>query len=222
MATAGMDTGIYPGDPVMKGLKEDFPYSFCGYYLAAPCHPGTSWMGKRANLVSMGWNLIIIYVGQQVAGVSRCTRNTLTADQGAQDGDEASRVAAAEGFPTGSAIFLDLEPVDPTSAELQALLTYATSWVSQVLQGDFLPAIYCHVKNAEAVRQAIENSGVTEELRFWVCGAKGFSLFEEPSDSGVAFATVWQGPTITQSVRGVSVSIDQNVSVLADPSGASA
>ena len=28
MANAGMDTGIYPGDLIMKSLREDFPYTF--------------------------------------------------------------------------------------------------------------------------------------------------------------------------------------------------
>lgn len=218
MANAGCDTGIYPGDLIMKGLREDFPYLFCGYYLASPCHPGRSWMGKRAGLISMGWNLIILYVGQQVAGASPCSKTLLTAPQGVLDANDAARLAADEGFPAGSSVYLDLEPVDPTSPNLQPLITYATSWVTQMLLGEFLPAIYCHIKNAAAIRQAIDASGVAHDLRYWVCGGRDFNLFEEPSASGIDWAVMWQGPTVNQSVRGASVSIDQNVSTLADPS----
>jgi hypothetical protein len=44
---------------------EDVPYEWVGYYLPAPCHKGTTWIGKRERLMEMGWGLAVIYVGQQ-------------------------------------------------------------------------------------------------------------------------------------------------------------
>ena len=174
-------------------------------------------MGKRASLVNMGWNLIVIYVGQQPAGTSRCSKTTLTAAQGFLDAEDAERLATGEGFSFGSSVYLDLEPVDPTSHNFQPLEDYAAAWVTQMLRGNFLPGIYCHLKNAEAIRHAIEAIGI-HELRYWVCGGKDFTLFEEPSASGIDWAVAWQGPTVKQSVRGAWISIDENVSTLAAPS----
>lgn len=62
----GFDTYAYPGDEVMRAWRhESVPYEWVGYYLPAPCHSGTTWMGKRERLASMGWGMAVIYVGQQ-------------------------------------------------------------------------------------------------------------------------------------------------------------
>lgn len=62
----GFDTYAYPGDEVMRAWRhEDVPFEWVGYYLTAPCHSGTSWMGKRSRLAGMGWGMAVIYVGQQ-------------------------------------------------------------------------------------------------------------------------------------------------------------
>jgi hypothetical protein len=62
----GFDTYAYPGDDVMLAWRhESVPYEWVGYYLPAPCHDGTTWMGKRARLAEMGWGMAVIYVGQQ-------------------------------------------------------------------------------------------------------------------------------------------------------------
>jgi hypothetical protein len=62
----GFDTYTYPGDEAMLAWRhEDVPYDWVGYYLPAPCHKGTTWVGKRQRLTDMGWGLAVIYVGQQ-------------------------------------------------------------------------------------------------------------------------------------------------------------
>ena len=62
----GFDTYHYPGDDIMRAwLHQSVPYEWVGYYLPAPCHSGTSWMGKRQRLADMGWGMAVIYVGQQ-------------------------------------------------------------------------------------------------------------------------------------------------------------
>jgi hypothetical protein len=66
----GFDTNVYPGDRAMKAWKRSTEYEWVGYYLSAPCHSDDSWMGKRAHLVSKGWGLAVIYVGQQTWGRS--------------------------------------------------------------------------------------------------------------------------------------------------------
>jgi hypothetical protein len=66
----GFDTNIYPGDRAMDAWKRSGEYEWVGYYLGAPCHSDNSWTGKRARLVSSGWGLAVIYVGQQTWGHS--------------------------------------------------------------------------------------------------------------------------------------------------------
>src|SRR5688572_30839896 len=62
----GFDTYAYPGDEVMRAWRhKDVPYEWVGYYLPAPCHDGTTWVGKRERLAAMGWGMAVIYVGQQ-------------------------------------------------------------------------------------------------------------------------------------------------------------
>ena len=62
----GFDTYHYPGDAVMQAwLHQSVPYEWVGYYLPAPCHKGTTWLGKRQRLADMGWGMAVIYVGQQ-------------------------------------------------------------------------------------------------------------------------------------------------------------
>lgn len=62
----GFDTYSYPGDEVMKAwLADEVPYEWVGYYLPAPCHKGSTWVGKRERLTEMGWGMAVIYVGQQ-------------------------------------------------------------------------------------------------------------------------------------------------------------
>jgi hypothetical protein len=36
-----------------------------GYYLAAPCHRDTTWLGKYQTLRDLGWGSALLYVGQQ-------------------------------------------------------------------------------------------------------------------------------------------------------------
>jgi Rv2525c-like, glycoside hydrolase-like domain len=66
----GFDTNVYPGDKAMDAWRRSGDYEWVGYYLSAPCHKDDSWAGKRAHLVSNGWGLAVIYVGQQTWGQS--------------------------------------------------------------------------------------------------------------------------------------------------------
>ncbi|MBA3655995.1 MAG: DUF1906 domain-containing protein [Gemmatimonadaceae bacterium] len=65
----GFDTYSYPGDQTMLAWRdESVPFEWVGFYLPAPCHKDPSWSGKREKLMTMGWGLAVIYVGQQTWG----------------------------------------------------------------------------------------------------------------------------------------------------------
>lgn len=221
MAFAGFDTSGYPGDPKMKTWKQSSPYDFVAYYLKAPCHKNAGWMGHCAALVGMGWNVLPVYVGQQVAGVSPCTSSILTAAQGAIDGDDAGAKMAGEGFPVGTFVYLDVERCDIFSNPLR---DYVTAWVSKISSSDFSPGVYCHKHNAPDVHAAVLaglGGAPTVKPRFWIVGGvtAQFNIkTSKPADVGIAFAYIWQCPaSVNRTFGGVTIGIDEDIALLADP-----
>jgi hypothetical protein len=242
-AHPGFDTSIYPGDAAMRAwLAPSSPYEWVGYYLAAPCHGNTSWLGRRAFLGSLGWGTAVLYVGQQTwegvataalvapgeAGAARaaqsttCSRTMLSGAQGTIEGSDAAAKTANEGFPAGTVIFLDIEYM---STVTQPMRDYYESWVAQVLaDGRYLPGIYCHKSNAATIYADVKDEFTarrpTATPQFWIASQTGFSLDKAPIDVGHPFANVWQGRLDTDETwNGVPLHIDANVADSKSPSG---
>ena len=237
----GFDTHTYPGDEKMRAWKNapDAPYSWVGYYLpAAPCHKGTSWRGKRETLQQMGWGLAVVYVGQQTWGRTprtltpaqaarlrkqgaTCNADYLNASRGVSEGEDAIRIAKAEGFQKGRVIFLDIERMEKIPAKMR---DYYRGWVATVLQdGYYQPGIYVHKHNAEEVYRDVKSlflaAGIEDEPRFWIASARDFSPDKDPEDVGHQFAGMWQGVIdVVRSVADVALPIDINVSNWPSPS----
>ena len=207
-------------------------------------------MGKRAGVTGLGWGTLLIYVGQQdwaripnellaarwallgadrpTAAESRgsslavtCSASLLTSDQGRLEATDAVTKAASEGFPAGSAIFLDVEYV---TAVAQPLADYISAWVSAVLaDGRYVPAIYAAKSNAASiysvVATAFSAAGRSDTPKFWIASSSGFSTSSHPTDVGLSYAAVWQGRfDVTESWGGISRTIDVNVASTASPS----
>lgn len=227
----GFDTFAYPGDAAMRAWRlSDSPYRWVGYYLPAPCHKDDSWSGKRQTLTDMGWGLAVIYVGQQawgqIPGHSRghgpvCSSDNLTSARGARDAADAVAQTAADGFPRGTTIFLDVERVEHLP---QALRNYYRAWVAGVLDdGRFVPGVYTHTWNADSVHADVKavyaDAGVTQEPPFWVANTHDFSPDKTPSEVGHTFADVWQGMIdVVKKVNGVRLPVDVNVASIPSPS----
>jgi len=237
----GFDTHTYPGDEKMRIWKnaKDAPYSWVGYYLpAAPCHPGTSWRGKRETLQQMGWGLAVVYVGQQTWGRvpqtltpaqmaahrkkgTRCNADFLNASRGNVEGQDAITIAKAEGFTKGRVIFLDIERMEKIPPKMRE---YYRAWVATVLRdGYYVPGIYVHKHNAEEVYRDVKAlfiaAGITDEPRFWIASARDFSPDKAPRDVGHEFAGMWQGVIdVVRSVANIALPIDINVSNWPSPS----
>jgi hypothetical protein len=242
-AHPGFDTSIYPGDAAMRAwLAPSSPYEWVGYYLAAPCHGNTSWLGRRAFLGSLRWGTAVLYVGQQTwegvataalvvpgeTGAARaaqsttCSRTMLSGAQGTIEGSDAAAKTANEGFPAGTVIFLDIEYM---STVTQPMRDYYESWVAQVLaDGRYLPGIYCHKSNAATIYADVKDEFTarrpTATPQFWIASQTGFSLDKAPIDVGHPFANVWQGRLDTDETwNGVPLHIDANVADSKSPSG---
>jgi hypothetical protein len=237
----GFDTHTYPGDDKMRAWRNapNAPYTWVGYYLpAAPCHKGTSWRGKREVLQQMGWGLAVVYVGQQTWGRTpktltpaqmarhrargtTCNADFLGAGRGVAEGQDAIRIARAEGFQRGRVIFLDIERMERIPARMR---DYYRAWVATVLKdGYYQPGIYVHKHNAAEVYRDVkalfEAAGVKDEPRFWVASARDFSPDKVPADVGHEFAGMWQGVIdVVRSVANVALPIDINVSNWPSPS----
>jgi hypothetical protein len=158
---------------------------------------------------------------------STCSTAYLGAGRGRREADDAIRRTAAEGFPRGTVIFLDIERMERTP---QAMRDYYRAWTKRVLDdGRYKPGYYVHTHNAERVYDDVlplhRAAGVTGEPAFWVAGngPERFSHDREPTDVGHAFASVWQGILDRIETRnGVRIPIDVNVASVPSPSSLAA
>jgi len=162
---------------------------------------------------------------QQPAAVAApppaCSAANLSAARGTADAADAIARTAGEGFPSGAVVYLDVERVTAVSP---ALADYVRAWVDGVLaDGRYLPGIYVHRLNADAIGAAA-GAAYTARGRaggppLWVTSSTGFSLELPPTASGVAGATVWQGPLdVRETWGGITLQIDANVANTRSPS----
>lgn len=234
-ASAGFDASRYPGDDAMRTWLSASPYRWVGYYLPAPCRRDSSWSGTRAGLERMGWRMAVLYVGQQTwdgvpvvaadsgaradsaatAVVPACSRDLLSPAQGSLEGLDAITRAAQDGFPRGTTIYLDIEPMDSVSTRMRG---YYRAWVRALAQdGRYRPGFYAHHRNAAVLHEDLRALYAELQLGgvppFWVARpAEGFSTASRPADSGFPFATVWQGRlNVSETHGGVTLLIDANV-----------
>jgi hypothetical protein len=228
----GFDTARYPGEAVMRAWYGASPYRWVGYYLASPCHRDASWTGTRAALARIGWGTAVLYVGQQAFENQAvtdtlpperilCSRSLLTVEQGRADASDAVAKTAADGFPPGTVIFLDIEPMQQLPAEM---MIYYQAWHDGVLaDGRFRPGTYAHRSNASALYPMAQTSylraGRRETPPFWISGGPGFALDQPPTASGFPSATAWQGALdVLRSFAGTSLQVDENVADRPSPS----
>jgi hypothetical protein len=227
----GFDTWRYPGEDAMRAWRERSPYRWVGYYLLSPCRRDSSWAGRRAALERMGWGMAVLYVGQQVFEGEpppepgdtpiRCSHTLLTEAQARRDAADAVARAAAEGFPPGTALFLNVERA---TALPPAFAAYYRTWTAEVLRdGRYRPGTYAHRVNADALfalaAEVHREAGRSAAPPFWVAGGSGFALDRAPGDAGLPYAAVWQGALdVERTWGGVTLTVDENVAGRPSPS----
>ena len=222
---AGLDRSGYPGDAAMTALWNNTNLRWCGFYLTPAPNQGANlgWMTKRDFLVSLGWGLAPIYVGeQQIKVCNTCSANPSTA-KGATDASDAINLATTAGFPPGSVIYLDIETGDEVNAPMR---DYYQSWVAGIIAGGFLPGVYCSHVIARQLK------GFDSRPVFWVfninkyaggAGASYHNPLPAPDSllSGIEFSTNWQLAQRVGSVKlpGQTVAnIDLDSATVPDPS----
>jgi hypothetical protein len=152
---------------------------------------------------------------------SNCSARLVNSARGGVDASDAVARTAAEGFPNGSVIFLDLERMESVP---RAMRDYYREWTATVLADSrFRPGYYTHDHNAELIYSDVSrifaSARVTSRPQFWVSGSSGFSADKQPHEVGHSFADVWQGVLdIVQTHNGVKLPIDVNVASVPSPS----
>jgi hypothetical protein len=150
-----------------------------------------------------------------------CSRTLLTAEQGVSDAIDAATKTASEGFPNGTVIYLDIEPMTVMPSSMDA---YYRAWIGQVIaDGRFRPGVYVAKSNAPAIHDGVQqvyaDMHANGSALFWVASPSDFSLNKSPQDVGLTFASVWQGPqNVTQEWSGLSINIDVDVAATTSPS----
>lgn len=234
----GFDTFTFPGEAALRRWKAaGAPYEWVGYYLAAPCHRDASWSGQRETVGRLGFGTAVIYVGQQTWGRTprparaaarraagaggTCHTDFVHGGHGAVEGNDAVARTAAEGFPRGTVVFLDIERMERMPALMRA---YYRAWTRRLLaDGRYRPGVYVHAHNAAVVYEDLvaeyAAAGVAGAPPVWVASGRGFTLGKAPADVGHAFAGVWQGMLdVVVAHGGVRLPIDVNVAAVRDPS----
>lgn len=237
----GFDTFTFPGETALRRWKESgAPYEWVGYYLPAPCHRDTSWSGRRETVERLGFGTAVIYVGQQTWGRTprpanaaalraaragrACNADFVHGGRGAVEGNDAVARTAAEGFPRGTVVFLDLERMERMPELMRA---YYRAWARRLLaDGRYRPGVYVHAHNAAVVHGDLvaeyAAAGVASAPPVWVASGRGFTTDKAPTDVGHAFAGVWQGVLdVVVDHGGVRLPIDVNVAAVRDPSAPS-
>lgn len=186
MAYWGMDISEYPGDNVMKDLKDQTYLKWTGFYLApTPYRTDVSWMNKLSTLKAQGWKTLPIYLGKQLGD------SNLTFAKGKVDADDAIAKAKSAGFTNGAYIYFDVETGGLLSDEyLQYLGGFFYGLTNE---GTYSPGVYCSYK--ETADQIKANLNWNQ--RYWVY-KKTYTTnpfggaAPNPSESGVSYATAWQ------------------------------
>jgi hypothetical protein len=153
-----------------------------------------------------------------------CSSALLSAGQGLLEAQETATMMAADGFPAGSTVFLDVEYVSSVN---DSLTSYVRAWVRGLLQdGRYRPGVYTARFNAPtisaAARAAFTDVGASGAPMFWLSASSaslGFSIDSRPVDVGYDYASIWQGDLEAfDTWAGVALHIDRNVASRISPS----
>ncbi len=176
-------------------------------------HTGVRYVTRRVRLRTV--------VAPRVLPGQSCSPQLVSASRGSIDARDAIRRAAAEGFPAGTVVFLDVEHMDIVPPEMRA---YYGQWAAVLLEdARYRPGVYAHSANARLIHDDIKgvylSHGNSSEPPFWVAGASGFTPGKSPTAVGHAFAAVWQGILdVVETRNGVRLKIDRSVASAASPS----
>lgn len=222
----GFDTCQAPSLDTMRAWL-DSPYRAVGVYFggrARACADqpelDRSWVRDASDL---GWRMLPIYVGSQAPCVFAANKKPYPIDgsdpwaNGTQEGADAVERAGDTGFAEGSALYLDMEAYDQSSADCaDPTLDFVRAWNREVRRRGYLPGLYSSsdagIKHIERARR-----GDTADLPT----AVWFARWKSPAtvdDEPALDQDAWQphrrihqyGGNVTESYGGHRLAIDQD------------
>ena len=162
-----------------------------------------------------------VQVNPKQRPIDDCNAQLVNGVRGQMEAMDAIRRTAAEGFPRGSVIFLDIEFMRSTPTKMRE---YYRAWTKQVLaDGRYRPGFYAHTRNAALIYKDVKAEyarlGNTEDPSFWISGQQHeFTTEKAPHEVGHEFADMWQGVLdVVQVWSGHELPIDVNVAAWKDP-----
>jgi hypothetical protein len=194
---AGFDMNLYPGDAMLPALHKTFAYT--GYWLNPPPGERTNeWKGHRAVVAKNGFGFLVLFNGR----IDEDFKKLDPTATGRNDAAEAIAAATAEGFPTHTIIFLDLEE---GGRMMPSTTKYVAAWVEAIRHSKFRPGAYCsgiEVDDDPGVRisTADDIHNQFKDVALWLANdecppAPGCTLKQSSlpmSLSGRGDALVWQ------------------------------
>jgi Domain of unknown function (DUF1906) len=196
----GFDRNVYPGDPALKLLRQNF--SFSGYWLNTPPNETVNtWEGKREVLNSNGFGFLLLFNGRLYGELKAAAGPTTL---GKNDAAVAVRAAKKEGFSAGSIIFLDQEEGGRLLPEQRA---YVYAWIDAVNASGYRAGVYCSGIPASEeggttiiTANDLRDNADRRHFAFFIyndsCPPSPGCAFPSnppsPRRSGVPFAAVWQ------------------------------
>ena len=213
----GFDIGHYPGDAALAAWRfPASPYHWVGYYLYAPCHRDSTWMGTYDAVKAMGWGTAVLYVGQQdwsmiPSSMRRARRSVARPDFNRTWGSATLAASAASITVTCSASLL-------TGAQGTSEAAYAVAKTA----GEGVPsgsAIFLDVEYVSNVSPALAAAGRHDTPHVRIASSRGFAITNKPMDVGLEYANVWQGVfDVSETWGGFTNTIDVDVADSPSPS----
>ena len=188
----GFDACTAPSTNALQAWSAS-PYRAVGIYLGGvnrACKDGNLSASWVATTVSMGWNLLPLYVGLQAPCVGQTKLQHISsvqataASQGSAAADDAASLATSFGVPTGSPIYFDMEGYSANNtACTTSVQSFVTGWVTELRANSFVPGVY---GSAASTIRDVSTLGTSTPDVIWIANWNGVEgVFGDPyvSDS---------------------------------------
>jgi hypothetical protein len=211
---AGLDCEFFPAHAdTMADLIQRTNLKWCGYYLDAPSQRlDTGWLGERSYLVSLGWQIAPLYVGQQDPNLGGNLSLNPSAAQGVTDGNEAvaemgpdtgatqtvydydattghydipKTVTKGQGFASGTVVYLDWENAPISVGNNTA---YIVAWCQTVAASNYKPGVYCPSSDIAVIAPLV----TAYNVQFWAATWPGQPLNPDGSRGPIVSSTTTQ------------------------------
>jgi hypothetical protein len=191
----GFDACAAPSSRTMTAWAAS-PYRGIGVYIGggnrACSQPNLTerWVEEQ---VAAGWHLIPTFVGLQAptSACSSCAKLSANnaARQGVEEASEAVEDAAAIGMGPGSPIYFDMEAYTRTSSTTAAVLTFLSSWTTQLHTLGYVSGVYSSSSSGIAdLGRATSSSTYTLPDHIWTANWNGQQNTLDPYLPSTAWA----------------------------------